>query len=441
MSTGVERVSEVSEADGFFLALDDVPEMISTIGGLYELADEPHEEAVVRALGSLVSMLPRMRSIVVRKPSGRLTWQEDDSISVEERLRVVRGDGGGMLSLLADLASHYSEPWRHDQPLWDCTLYQRFERTFVFLRLNHALGDGLYFFQGDGKAASRDRLPAAADGALLAAGDDGRTPLDLAREVATSAAELGSYGRYVGRVLRGNARQIGAPSAERLIGLIRIPLPEWKAEAAKRGGKVNGLFLAMVAVVLSRYFAEEHGRALSEVNVVMPIDLRGGSRDAGNISTRGQVLLPAMANLPSDLDGVEAAIVRARDRRRLPVGPTAAKVQHLLPDVVRTPLVRRSMQLGDCVATNLRYPRGRMTFASQEVLGLHAIAPATGVPATFCAATYDDVLHLAVTVDTGLVPQTQAFFDLASNVLHGIFAGAEVVHPLSRQPAPTRPMG
>jgi hypothetical protein len=414
----------VSPADTFFLELDRHPEYISSMAALYELDGQPAEERVLQSIEAFAAGAPRLRCVARRDEDGTWQWHERSGWSPRDVLRMTSADDDSPGAALRALAEAYQRPWDHAQTLWDCTIVRGSQRDHVLLRINHALGDGIYFFNADRRPShSRRSAPTTpTTPTTQVPPGPGRVP---------ARTEALNYARYLARILRGNHRRVGRATADRALGTIRVPLDDWKEEAARRNGRLNSLFMGIVGAILTSYFADVHHRHLPHVNVVMPIDIRSGDRREGNIASKGQVLLPPSATVPEDLRAIEVIVQQARQPENLTVGPRAARILGRLPAVVGQPLTYRTMLLADTVGSNLRNPLPPVSFGGCSVESLFPVAPATGNPVSFCLGTYADHVHVTMTVDTGLAPEPAQLFAITEKLLSDLWPECVVQHPWS----------
>jgi len=436
----------VEPADRFFLELDGDASIISTMGSLYLLAGEPEHERVLASLRTLEANAPRFRQIVDESEDG-LVWRTVSLLDVAEHLTELSiGPEAPVEAALRAVDEFYARPWDRGRPLWDGLLVRGLEkgRALFILRINHALGDGVLFYRSwtrsDGSDAGasdggRERRPSRLErgmrelrrslGELAWAAGLLRDALSGRR--AEIVPQLRSHLEYVRSVLRGNRRGIGRPSVRRRLSLAEVPLESWKHVATAHGGGVNELFLATCGRIVIDYYAER-GIRLDEANVVMPINIRLDENDLspGNHATRAQVMLNVAECRELRLASIRERSRSSMQRDKLPVSPLAARLQAaVLPGVLRDRLVHRSMQLADCVASNLKFERGDLRFGGLTVESWYAIAPATGVPATFCLATYNGVVHVSATIDPGLVPDPDRFIAIFQERMRYVRSGGE----------------
>jgi diacylglycerol O-acyltransferase len=190
----------------------------------------------------------------------------------------------------------------------------------------------------------------------------------------SSAAEMAaSVYRTVRPVTRTGSPLMRKRSLLRRLGVLEVPFPQLRAAAHHCDGALNDAFVAGVAGGLRRYH-EEHGVTVGDLHLTMPISLREeGDEMGGNRITLLRFDVPV---------GVADPAERIRQ-----IHERTGRVRH-----------EKSLPYTQWIAGAL-------------VVTQYAFGPTIGSAVNVTLLTYVDVCTLGIDVDTGAIPDYDAFFE------------------------------
>ena len=325
-------------------------------------------------------------------------------------------------------------------------------RALLLIKVHHSFSDGSALSLMFGKVFMRKAL---AEADIELAVDNAAPPAGIMREAIRDRRR--AFGEWV-RYLRQHGRRAITDrrcrrrelegfrayrrreklwptepvSSARRVAAFRVPLELWQAEAKKRGGGVNDLFLALVAKTMRAYLCDRDLDAVP-LRVVMPVSLRPkeGVQDGGNVVGVGILSLHGRTGELSDLEQVKAESSRAKTAAEDTMPTLADATLRLLPGAIRARLAFRRFAASDVLATSMIMPiAGELCGANFEMVFM--TAPVIGTPASFSLATYDGHLHLATNIDLGLVVDPDRLEGCIADTLTAVF-GPDSVETL-RQP-------
>jgi hypothetical protein len=240
--------------------------------------------------------------------------------------------------------------------------------------------------------------------------------------------EIEGFRAYGGR---GSLWPTEPVSSARRVAAFRVPLELWRAEAKKRGGGVNDLFLALVAQTMRAYLVDRDLDAVP-LRVVMPVSLRPkeGTQDGGNVVGVGFLNLHGRISEVSDLQRVKTESSRAKTAAEDGRPTLADATLRLLPGAMRARFAFRRFSASDVLATSMVMPiAGELCGTDFDMVFM--TAPVIGTPASFSLATYDGHLHLATNIDLGLVRDVDRLECCVADTLAAVF-GVDSVQALRR---------
>jgi WS/DGAT/MGAT family acyltransferase len=418
-------VEFVKPLDAGFLDLDRNPALVTHMGCLWVLEDEPTWSELLAAVNELVDRLPRLRARARSVPFRGYAWVEDPVFAVEHHVRQGEGEPGADLRAVLHAASaEFSDTLDRSKPLWDVTLYRRLAGggSALFMRFHHALVDGVGLQRAvlgppaDRRPPAPDTEPALGMAVGLAAqagwvreraawtgGAIARMATDSTFR-STAARQLAVHAAHLRTIARSRRVQMG-PSHDRRLAVARLPLETFKAAAEARGGRINDLVVATALEATRRSLADA-GSATRRLRATMPINLRSADdAQSANVFARALVEVAVDGRDVRDrLPEIAKIVQRARDVNAVPVGPFVGEMYTLVPAVARRRIHEAIMTFPDTLASNLTVPCPPMQFAGQEVREVYPLPPGIGVPTALSALTYGDHLQLGFTVHAGLVP-------------------------------------
>jgi hypothetical protein len=346
-----------------------------------------------------------------------------------------------------------STPFVEGRPPWRIVVLRGAPegRALLLIKMHHSFSDGSALSLMFGKAFMRKALAEAnielsVDTAAPPAGIMREAIRDRRRAIRDWIGYIRQHGlrtisdgrrrrweiegfRAYGR--RGKLWPTEPVSSARRVAAFRVSLELWRAEAKKRGGGVNDLFLALVAQTMRAYLSDRDLDAVP-LRVVMPVSLRPkeGVQDGGNVVGVGFLSLHGRTSELSDLQRVKAESRRAKTAAEDAKPTLADATLRLLPGAIRARLAFRRFSASDVLATSMVMPiAGELCGADFEMVFM--TAPVIGTPASFSLATYDGHLHLATNIDLGLVGDADRLECCITDALAAVF-GTDSVQTLRR---------
>src|SRR5437588_215032 len=319
--------------DASFLYLEE-PHLHMHVGGLavFDPTDAPQGPLTFERLRALaesrINRVPRWRQRVAFPPfnSGRPVWVDDPNLDLGDHLRHVAVAPPGGPRQLADLIGElHSQQLDRKKPLWEMNLIDGLQDGYqaILTKTHHAMLDGvggmdlaMMLFDTEPEPPetepeeprSPEPWPSPIELVRDALVDRVREPLDAIRRTVLSA--IRSPGDLLKRgteIARGAVelieRGLAPPSPlntpverTRRFAMTEIPLEEARAVGHALDGKVNDVFLTLVAGALGRVF-EERGEPTEGRNVraLMPASTRGEDQHGG---TLGNKLTTLFIDLP-----------------------------------------------------------------------------------------------------------------------------------------------
>ncbi|WP_067803191.1 bifunctional phosphatase PAP2/O-acyltransferase family protein [Actinomadura formosensis] len=403
------RQQRMAAADAFFLYVEsrDVPQVV---GGVAEFAGPGPPAERVRAL--ITERLPRLPRLTQRVRSGgafrRPRWVEAGYVDLRRHVQEVDlPASGGRRALDGLVARLIAEPLDRDRPPWRFFLVRREGGPDAAVVLfHHALVDGTGVI---------DILRALLEPALPEAAVRGPRGLRRAAAVLPGLVLLG---------LDGTARTVsvtGTLGPERAFGTATLPLDRVRAVARAAGVAVADVLLALVgelvADVLERRGERVDGRPL---RTAVPMTLRapappGRGRTAvpGNLTAVLRLDVP-VGRMPvrDRLAAVHDAAERRRGSGRAVAGTAVLRLMGALPPPLHARAARgihRAGSFGGIVST-MPGPPLPMSLAGAPLGDVHPILPlAGGVPFAVGALSWNGALHVSVTAEPRVLPESAGF--------------------------------
>jgi WS/DGAT/MGAT family acyltransferase len=439
---GLGHVSEerLSLLDTSFLHLEE-PTGLLHVGALCLLDGPLPFEAFSALLASRLGALARFRQRPVR-PALALhapAWERDPDFDLARHARHIRlpppGGGTELHQVVDDL---FARPFDHRHPLWETYVIEglRDGTTAIFTKVHHCMIDGMGGApllelltdpapEGAGdraaapappaeEAAAPSRSTVAALGAgalagvrgLLAVAASPAAALSRVRQTLT-AAEI------VARLSRGPLRSMpfnGPLTGGRRVRWVRFPLDDFLALRGAAGCKVNDVALAVIAGALRRYLPADTVAGYGAlVRALVPVSI-GRPEERLALGNRVSAML---ADLPIGIadPGQRLAAVAQEMRRLKETGQRHAFDLVLgsvsaLPPPVGTVLARLAAlrPVVHTVCTIVPAARGPRYVLGRRVREMQPIMPiGRNVGLGFAIVSYDRMLSISVTADSGLV--------------------------------------
>jgi WS/DGAT/MGAT family acyltransferase len=408
------------------------------------LLDRPPDWDVLRArVERAVRRLPAFRARVVHPPLWLAPprWSEVGEVDVDWHLRRVSLPAPGGWRQLLDLAQRKAttafDPAR---PLWEMTLVEGLPegRAATVMVFHHALTDGIGGVELSMELFDAERFPGPDDRPVPPSHPEELVGLRLAWEslgydvtrlssllralpgagLSAALATLRSPRAAVTgalRVARGVARMVAPVSdtrspvmtARRLarsFEVLELPVADLRRAGHAGGGHLNDAFLAAVAGGLRRYH-EQHGAALDELRVTLPISLRRpGDPPGGNLITLVRLSVPA--GIPDPLERMRAIrdrVAEWRDDPALAFTQQVAMVLNLLPSSV----VGGMLKHVDFLASNVPGFPIPIYLAGARVESYYPFGPTIGSSVNVTLLSYVDTCCVGISCDTAAVPDPE----------------------------------
>jgi WS/DGAT/MGAT family acyltransferase len=459
-------VRHVRQSDAFTLALERDPALRATIVAVALLDRSPDWDRLTERIERATRLAPEFRQRLVPSPLGLAPprWVPDPDFDLSWHLRRQRLPDGAALPALLEVARHASmAAFDHDRPLWEFTLVEGLPdgAAALVLKVHHALTDGIGGVQiaaqvvdltregfdlgplPPAPAVARSRpfedvvesvgydlrrvadvgtgLLRAAPGALVGAVRD---PLGA---TARTLREVGSLARFVRPVTTTRSPVMRDRRLLRHLELLDVPVADLKAAGAAVGGTVNDAFVAAVAGGM-RIYHERHGATTDALRVTMPISVRAeGDRIGGNRITLVRLDLPvATADPRARMEEVHEICRAQRDEPALAHSEAVAAALNLLPVSVTGSMLHHT----DLLASNVPGFDLEAYVAGARVQGFYAFGATLGSAANITLMSYDGMANIGVNVDSGAVPDPDAFL---TSLRDGFAEVVAVGHPAARR--------
>jgi diacylglycerol O-acyltransferase len=201
--------------------------------------------------------------------------------------------------------------------------------------------------------------------------------------------------------------------AARSFSICQFPIDEFSATARTHGATINDLVMTLCDLAVHRYLAERGETPDEPLIAYMPVNLRSGSADEGNVITLLQV------KLASDHDDPLAALRQIREASRSTreiyggVGRSAIQLYSLA--VALLPLAGELLHLDrimppaiNLVISNVPGPSRRMYFRGAAVLEAYPVTTLPpGVALNMTVSSYAGTLYFGLVGGRSAIPDLQ----------------------------------
>jgi WS/DGAT/MGAT family acyltransferase len=194
----------------------------------------------------------------------------------------------------------------------------------------------------------------------------------------------------------------------RRLGVHEVPMPELRRAAHHAGGSLNDAFLAGVTGGLRRYH-EQHGVAIEDLHVTMPVSLREED-DAmgGNRITLMRFDLPVGEPDPAlRIQRIHERAARVRHEVSLPWTQQIAGVLNLVPRWYIASILRHV----DFLASDVPGMPVPVFLGGAAVKMQYPFGPTLGAAVNVTLMTYVETCALGINVDTRAVPDFDRFLE------------------------------
>jgi diacylglycerol O-acyltransferase / wax synthase len=439
----------MSETEALMWAVEQDPNLGSTMGSVMLLEAAPEPERVVAAVTSAVAAVPRLRQRVVPSvgPVGSPAWAPDRSFDLEHHLRHVRVPAPGRLDQLRQLAAQFvADPFDRTRPLWQILLVTglRGGKAALLAKLHHSVTDGtgallvaqhLLELEADSPPPEPVDLDEVLEADELAELGPERTAnamsdqlrkgaelaLRLVEQAATTLADPAALqhlsaqavttARALAAQLPGNERHTSplwaTRSRNRRLEWLNLPLPPARDRAHELGISLNDLFVAATTEGAVAYHAR-FGVELAELTATVIVSTRSGADgEVANAFTPTAAVLPAGPDVGPDdrARAVSAVLAAQKDAARSTqeaVGPIAGLLS-LLPASLATGVALDQAHRVDFATSNLRGMPVPVWVGGRRITALYPIGPVVGTAFNITLMSNLDELHLGLNIDPAAV--------------------------------------
>jgi hypothetical protein len=185
-------------------------------------------------------------------------------------------------------------------------------------------------------------------------------------------------------------------------------MPVLREAAHRCGGALNDAFVAGVAGGLRRYH-EQHGIAVGDLHLTMPVSLRTTADDmGGNRITLMRFDVPVGEVDPAvRIRAVHERARAVRDERSLPYTQVIAAALNLMPRWYIGSILRHV----DFLASDVPGVPVPVFLGGAPVRAQYAFGPTIGASVNVTLLTYVDTCALGINVDTAAIPDFDVFYD------------------------------
>jgi len=401
----VPRPEPMRAQDSFFFhaATREVPQRTGAVltiaapdGPIDEWLSRVRERVTERA-----PALPMLNKRLRTRPHREPRWEPVRAISGTDHVREIR------ISSEDERESAEREfltgPLPADRPPWELAVLHRpgAEEVSLLVRMHHSLGDGLVM------TATLLRLLGDEDPQLPEPEAPAVPRLRHALAVARGLASLATRGSAPRTGLGGTS------TAHRRYAWRQLSQREIEAAARARGVSRSALVLAVVAEALHRL--DENNTTQRDFRVMVPRRARPGTEDFGNHAVAASVDLPIGPMAPEIRVAEVAARLRKAQRTGQPQASEAVmRALRFLPPRLHAAACRRMYRrrfFQAIVSVMPGHPL-RTTIAGAHLRRVHPVLPlADGVALAIGTLRWEDEVGVALTADTGLLPDVDKLAD------------------------------
>lgn len=449
--------------DAFTWAMESDPRLRSTVVTVIMLDRSPDWEEVRNRFGLISRKVPMMRQRVVQSlPPAPPRWEYAPDFDLDFHMRRVTATAPGTFDKVLEMARVAAmEGFDRARPLWENTLIDGLENdgAAMVLKFHHALTDGvggiliaMILFdlsevpEKHGPVAELPEVPPppwlrgyrdtvrydaqlvgnALMGTLKSAPKLISKGIRRPVPTVSSAAEMAaSVYRTVRPVNRTGSPLMRKRSLIRRLGVLEVPLPQLRAAAHRCGGALNDAFVAGVAGGLRRYH-EQHGVAVGDLHLTMPISLREeGDEMGGNRITLMRFDVPVGVPDPAQrIRQIHERTGKVRHEKSLPYTQWIAGALNMMPRWYIGSILRHV----DFLCSDVPGIPMPVFLGSARVVTQYAFGPTIGAAVNVTLLTYVDICALGIDVDTGAIPDYDVFSE-------SLVAGFDEVLALASAPA------
>lgn len=439
----------MSQTDAFTWAMESDARLRSTVVSVILLDKSPDWEVVRARFEALSRDLPIWRKRVVESPPPTPPrWEFAPDFDIDFHLRKVSApeprniDGVLEMARVAAMAD-----FDRARPLWTATLIEGLEDggAAVLCKFHHALTDGvggvqiaMHLFDLTEEPRTVEAVESGTDepevhalGPLNDYADALRYDLGLVQQAVSgvagnapkllfkalrnplqAVADAGELAASVYRTMR-PVTETGSPLMKertlvRKLAVHEVPLSKLKAAAHAGGGALNDAFVAGIAGGLRRYH-ERHDIAVGDLHLTMPISVRTeDDAEGGNHITLARFDVPVgIADPATRITETRERTTKVRNERSTPYIQIIAGAMNLMPRWYIGSVLRKV----DFLASDVPGVPIQVYLAGAKVKMQYAFGPTIGSAVNVTLLTYIDTCSLGIDVDTGAIPDFDAFYE------------------------------
>ena len=439
----------MSQTDAFTWAMESDPRLRSTVVTVILLEKSPDWDVVRDRFEALSRNLPIWRQRVVESPPPTPPrWENAPDFDFDFHLRKVSApeprnlDGVLEMARVAAMAD-----FDRARPLWTATLIEGLDDggAAVLCKFHHALTDGvggvqiaMHLFDLTEEPRSIESVETGADepevqqhGPLNDYVDALRYDLGLVQQAVSgvaentpkvlfkalrnplaAVAEAGELAASVYRTMRPVTETGSSLMKERTLvrklGVHEVSLSKLKAAAHAGGGALNDAFVAGIAGGLRRYH-EMHDVVVGDLHLTMPISVRTeDDSEGGNHITLARFDVPVgVADAAQRIAETRARTTKVRNEKSTPYIQIIAGAMNLMPRWYIGSVLRKV----DFLASDVPGVPMQVYLAGAKVKVQYAFGPTIGSAVNVTLLTYVDTCALGIDVDTGAIPDFDAFYE------------------------------
>jgi WS/DGAT/MGAT family acyltransferase len=450
------------------------PKLRSTMMGVEILDSVPDTDRFIEAHEWATRMAPRLRERVVAPLFGTGTphWALDPDFDLHYHLRFMSLPSGGGWRQLWELAEQSTmTPLDPQRPLWEVTLVSGLPdgRAGYFIKLHHALGDGLGITQllSGLHSRTRDHTDDKPWPDLPAKGTQESIGNALLRQVTDDVSAVGSAaGSAVRSVLGGLGQAVRHPrttvddalawtaSARRVLspppgtpspllaprsGTLRfravdVEFADFRAAGKVVGGTVNDAYLAALMGAF-RLYHERMGHPVAP-DATMPVSVpvsvrRDDDAQGGNHFAPGRLAGPiGVVGAEERVGAVHAAMALARAEPALESADVFTPLLSRLPGEFVSRIAGDMTKQNDLQASNVPGLREDVFLAGAKIERIYPFAPLPGCAAMISMVTHGSTCCIGANLDGAAISDQ----DLFARCLVDGFAEVLALHPGAAPP-------
>lgn len=453
----------MSQTDAFTWAMESDPRLRSTVVTVILLDRSPDWDVVRERFAALSHNLPIWRQRVVESPPpAPPRWEDAPDFDIDFHMRRVSAPDPGNLDGVLEMARVAAmSDFDRARPLWTATLIEGLENggAAVLCKFHHGLTDGvggvqiaMHLFDLTEEPRSIESVQAKSDvpevherGPLseyvdivrydlglvgkAVAGTAGAAPgllFKTIRNPIKTAVSAGELAASVYRTMR-PVSETGSPLMKertlvRRLAVHDVPLATLKEAAHRGGGALNDAFVAGIAGGLRRYH-EKHGATVGDLHLTMPISVRTeDDNEGGNHITLARFDVPVgMADPAKRIQETRERTNKVRNEKSTPYIQIIAGAMNLMPRWYIGSVLRKV----DFLASDVPGVPVPVYLGGAKVTVQYAFGPTIGAAVNVTLLTYVDTCALGIDVDTGAIPDFEAFCDCLAEGFDEVLALAD----------------